>query len=290
MNMDSSCNLHNLELHKYPRTPHLQGSRLQPGDSNADQVRYHELHGQWLVVEEKLDGANAGISFSSAGELLLQSRGHYLTGGGRERQFNLFKQWAVAHERWLLERLEDRYVLFGEWLHKKHSVFYDQLPHYFCEFDIWDRAQGLYLSTAARRYLLQDGPVLSVPVLHEGPAPRRLEDLLELVGHSLAKSAIWQETFEAAVAREGLDLPRAWRQCDHSSQMEGLYLKVEDEHCTRSRLKWVRQDFVQAILDADQHHASQPFIANQLATLADLYSPRLALDWNGPREGYSGSY
>ena len=83
MNMDSSCNLHNLELHKYPRTPHLQGSRLQPGDSNADQVRYHELHGQWLVVEEKLDGANAGISFSSAGELLLQSRGHYLTGGGR---------------------------------------------------------------------------------------------------------------------------------------------------------------------------------------------------------------
>jgi hypothetical protein len=284
MNMDFRAHVHNLELIKYPRTPHLQGSRLQDGDSDADQARYSDLAGRWLVVEEKLDGANSAISFSPGGELLLQSRGHYLTGGGRERQFNLFKQWAVAHEPWLLERLEDRYVLYGEWLHKKHSVFYDQLPHYFCEFDIWDRAEQRFLSTSARHALLADGPVLSVPVLYAGEAPRRLSDLLALVRHSLAKSPRWRATFEQVVAREGLDLARAWRQCDASNRMEGLYLKLEEADTTTGRLKWVRQDFVQAILDAGQHHAEQPFIPNQLCAGADLYAPGLLRDWTFKEE------
>ncbi|KAF1054305.1 MAG: hypothetical protein GAK43_00971 [Stenotrophomonas maltophilia] len=282
MNMDRRAFAHSLELIKYPRTAHLQGSRLQPGDSDAGQVRYAALAGRWLVVEEKLDGANTAISFSAAGELRLQSRGHYLTGGGRERQFNLFKQWAVAHETWLLERLEDRYVLYGEWLHKKHSVFYDCLPHYFCEFDIWDRAQGCFLSTVRRHALLAEGPVLSVPVLYAGPAPARQADLLALIGPSLARSPQWRQVFERSVAREGLDLARAWQQCDHSEHMEGLYLKLEDEQTTRERLKWVRQDFVQAILDAGQHHAEQPFIANQLHPQVQLYAPRLSVGWPVP--------
>jgi hypothetical protein len=34
-----------------------------------------------VTVEEKVDGANAAISFSPDGQMLLQSRGHYLTGG-----------------------------------------------------------------------------------------------------------------------------------------------------------------------------------------------------------------
>ena len=86
--------------------------------------------------------------------------------------------------------------------------------------------------------------------------------------------------------REGLDLERAWRQCDKSTVMEGLYLKLEDDKQTNGRLKWVRQDFVQAILDADQHHANQPFIPNLLADGVDLYAPRLSMDWNGRRSGY----
>lgn len=286
MNVDFCAYAQNVELQKYPRTPHLEGSRLQPGDSDADQVRYASLIDQWLVVEEKLDGANAGISLSAAGELMLQSRGHYLTGGSRERQFNLFKQWAVAHEDWLIERLEDRFVLYGEWLHKKHSVFYDRLPHFFCEFDVWDRSKCIFLSTPARRQLLQDGPILSVPVLYEGPAPKRLKDLLELVRISKAKSETWHAAFEAVVLREGLDLERSWRQCDKSALMEGLYVKLEGENETTGRLKWVRQDFVQAILDADQHHATQPFIPNLLAQGADIYSPRLSMDWAGLRSGY----
>ncbi|AMG39622.1 RNA ligase family protein [Achromobacter xylosoxidans] len=269
-----------LELFRYPRTPHLEGSRLQEGDHGHDHVPYRDLRGLHLVVEEKLDGANTGISFSAAGELLLQSRGHYLVGGGRERQFNFIKAWAQAHADWLLQRLEDRYVMYGETLSKKHSVFYDALPHHFFEFDVLDRRTGDFLSTAARRALLAGGPVLSVPVLYEGLAPARLADLKALLRPSLAKTARWRDAFEATVRREGLDLALAWKQCDKSDLSEGLYLKVEADGRTLGRYKWVRADFVQAILASEKHHSEQPYVPNQLAPGVDLYAPRPRVDWD----------
>lgn len=269
-----------LELFRYPRTPHLEGSRLQEGDHGHDHVPYRDLRGLRLVVEEKLDGANTGISFSPAGDLLLQSRGHYLVGGGRERQFNFIKAWAQAHAGWLLQRLEDRYVMYGETMSKKHSVFYDALPHHFFEFDVLDRRTGQFLSTAARRELLAGGPVLSVPVLYDGLAPARLADLKALLRPSLAKTARWRDAFEATVRREGLDLALAWRQCDKSDLSEGLYIKVEADGRTLGRYKWVRADFVQAILAADKHHSEQPYVPNQLAPGVDLYAPRPRVDWD----------
>lgn len=276
-----------LELFRYPRTPHLEGSRLQEGDHGHDHVPYRELRGLRLVVEEKLDGANTGISFSPAGELLLQSRGHYLVGGGRERQFNFIKAWAQAHADWLLQRLEDRYVMYGETMSKKHSVFYDALPHHFFEFDVLDRRTGQFLSTAARRELLAGGPVLSVPVLYDGLAPARLADLKALLRPSLAKTARWRDAFEATVRREGLDLALAWKQCDKSDLSEGLYLKVEADGQTLGRYKWVRADFIQAILASEKHHSEQPYVPNQLAPGVDLYAPRPRVDWDtlrGDRE------
>lgn len=84
-------------LYKYPRTQHIEGSRLQPGDEDLDAVPFAALAGRWLVVEEKMDGASAAFSFSERGELRLQSRGYYLTDGDREHHFNLFKQWAAVH-------------------------------------------------------------------------------------------------------------------------------------------------------------------------------------------------
>ncbi|MFT8046900.1 RNA ligase family protein, partial [Salmonella enterica subsp. enterica serovar Enteritidis] len=86
--------------------------------------------------------------------------------GGRERQFNLFKQWAQAHEGALLSLLDDRYQVFGEWMYAKHSLFFDALPHWFCEFDIWDRSAQCFLDTPRRHALLAVVPVVSVPVLY----------------------------------------------------------------------------------------------------------------------------
>jgi hypothetical protein len=281
--------VHNLELYKYPSTPHLEGSQLQKGDTgyrqgakrHAGKVPLSTLAGSFIVVEEKLDGANAGISFGSGGELLLQSRGHYLTGGGRERQFALFKRWAAAHEEALLACLGERYVLYGEWLGKKHSVFYNHLPHFFCEFDIYDRQRQVFLSTAARSALLGSAPVLAVPVLYAGVAPSRMSDLLALVRPSLARTADWQRDFAAVVAREQLDLEKCWSQADKSDLAEGLYIKVEHDGVVTARYKWVRSDFVQAILDANMHHSQQPYVPNLLAPGVDIFAPCLSTVWEG---------
>lgn len=78
-------------IRKYPRTPHIVGSRIQRGDEDLRCVSAEELLGRELVVEEKLDGSNSGVSFDAGGRLLLQSRDHFLDGGARERHFALFK-------------------------------------------------------------------------------------------------------------------------------------------------------------------------------------------------------
>jgi hypothetical protein len=75
---------------KYPRTPHIEGSRLQSGDEDISQVPFSAIAGLHAVVEEKVDGANVGISFSD-GEMYLQSRGHFLRGGAKEKEYELFK-------------------------------------------------------------------------------------------------------------------------------------------------------------------------------------------------------
>jgi hypothetical protein len=280
--------IQNLELRKYPSTRHLEGSKLQVGDagygtsSRRDDARapYAALAGRHIVVEEKLDGANAGISFSEGGELLLQSRGHYLAGGGRERQFSLFKRWAAAHENALLRCLGDRYVLYGEWMGKKHSMFYNHLPHLFCEFDILDRSSGQFLASPQRAALLAGCPVLAVPVLFAGVAPPRHADLMALLRPSLARTPDWKRDFEATVRQEGLDLTQCWRQADKSDLAEGLYIKVEEDGVVQARYKWVRSDFVQAILEANMHHSQQPYVPNLLAPGVDLYAPTLTATWD----------
>lgn len=272
--------IQSIPLLKYPRTPHLEGSRLQDGDTCADQVSVASLAGRYAVIEEKLDGANSAISFSDAAELLLQSRGHYLVGGASERQFNLLKPWAAAHEDRLLGLLEDRFVMYGEWAYSKHSVFYDKLPHFFNEFDIYDRARDQFLSTRRRHAMLQGSPVLSVPVLYAGLMPTQAKALWKLVYRSLAKTRSWKRSFETTVAREGLPLPLCWQQTDRSDRSEGLYLKIEDDEQVLARYKLVRSDFVQTILDSGSHHARRPVIPNGLATGVDLYSECPVVTWD----------
>ena len=271
--------LQSLPLLRYPRTLHLQGSRLQPGDRADDQMPLSALAGCHVVIEEKLDGANAGISFSEGGDLLLQSRGHYLAGGHGERQFKLFKTWTAAHESRLISLLQDEYVLYGEWLYAKHSVWYDRLPHYFAEFDVYERRSGRFLSTPRRHAMLAGTPLLPVPVLYAGPMPSQAKMLWKLVVQSLAKSTRWRDAFDAAVLRQGLPPELTWKQTDKSDQSEGLYLKVEDDEHVLARYKLVRHSFTQTILDADSHHANRPILPNQLAGGVDLYAPTPAVTW-----------
>ena len=259
------------QIHKYPRTRHLEGSRLQPGDEDLSAVPWREIEGLELVVEEKLDGANAGISFGPGGELRLQSRGHYLTGGHREKHFALLKTWASRHQARLHEALGERYVMFGEWVYAKHTIFYDLLPHYFFEFDLLDRADGEFLSTERRRALLAGLPVVSVPVLLAGRL-RSLDDLRSLVAPSLYKSSTWKPCLRQVAAQGGLDPDRIEAETDPSELSEGLYVKAEADGRVVGRYKYVRASFLTAVLDSGSHWLSRPVVPNQLAPGVDLYA------------------
>ena len=258
-------------ISKYPRTPHLAGSRLQPGDEDLSQTSFAELAGRHLVVEEKLDGANAAISFTSGGELRLQSRGHYLTGGPRERQFAPLKSWANLIVPLLRPVLADRFVLYGEWLYAKHTVFYDALPHYFCEFDMLDLETGAFLDTPSRRAKLAGTPVVSVPVLRSGSFAS-LGELTGLVGPSTVRTPAWRESLRAAATKAGTDPDRALAETDSGDDMEGLYVKDETGGTVAGRYKWVRAGFLQAVLDSGSHWADRPIVPNRLADPVVMYA------------------
>ena len=253
---------------KYPRTPHLEGSGIQVGDDPAV-ADFSILAGRLIVVEEKLDGANSGLSFDEDGSLKLQSRGHYLDGGAREKHFALFKTWASVHQRAFWERLGSRYLMYGEWLYAKHTVFYDQLPHYFFEFDVWDRQEGLFLDTARRQALLKDLPVVSVPVLFAGVTPRQPLDYLR---ESLYKSGDWWSRLRHLAVELRLDPERICRETDASALSEGLYIKVEAQGQVLERYKFVRSSFLTTVSDSESHWLDRPIVPNQLAEGVDLFA------------------
>lgn len=258
-------------LRKYPRTHHLTGSAFQTGDDDLASVPLRALARRRVVIEEKIDGANAAISFDAAGQLHLQSRGHYLTGGPRERHFAQLKAWASCHLARLYATLGHRYIVYGEWLYAKHTAFYDALPHFFLEFDVLDTATGVFLDTAARRTLLADTPLVSVPILYDGIAPDET-GLRALIGPSAFKSARWREALDAQASAAGVSLAVARAQTDPSELMEGLYLKVEEDGQVVERLKFVRRDFLTTIVDAGDHWRERPIIANLLRPGVDLYA------------------
>ncbi len=260
-----------IEMKKYPRTPHIEGSGIQRGDDDLATIPFEELAGRHLVVTEKMDGANCAVRFTANGDLLLQSRGHYLTGGGREQQFHLFKAWANRYAGELLDVLEDRYIMYGEWLYAKHTVFYTRLPHYFLEFDVYDDREGVFLSAVARRALLSVIPFIgSVHALHDGMVPS-LHALTDLVGMSPFIGPDVVARLEGACAQRGLDSDLTLRQTDTSGLMEGVYIKAEDERGVRGRYKYVRPGFHQAIADAQGHWMNRPIIPNELRAGASLF-------------------
>jgi RNA ligase len=251
-------------IRKYPRTPHLEGSRIQPGDEDLDAVSFTEIRGQRVVIEEKVDGANAAISFSTDGKLLLQSRGHYLRGGPRERHFALFKTWAnsIADQLWPV--VGHRYVIYGEWVYAKHTVFYDKLPHYFLVFDALDTVRDAFLDTPSRTVLLHGLPFSSVPIL-ANRAFQAPESLSALIARSSFIGHDHLGRLQKLCVQDGLDPARIIAETDPGNLMEGLYVKLEADGIVQARYKFVRASFLQAVAQSGSHWLERPIVPNQLA-------------------------
>jgi hypothetical protein len=262
-----------IDIRKFPRTRHVRGSRFQSDDYDLEAAPFKELIGKHLVIEEKIDGSNCGISFSSNGELLLQSRGHYLRGGPREKQFDLLKQWASCHKETFFKVLGDRFVMYGEWMLAKHTMYYDALPHYFMEFDILDTKTNEFLSTSARKKLLVGCPISSVRVIKEGSI-KRIEDLTSLITRSAfvtddREHRFLYEAIKAGALSNDSMMPeedefKLMTTFDKSTDMEGLYIKAEDGDRVIGRYKYVRQSFTNSIIEQKEHWHDRVIIPNQL--------------------------
>ena len=235
-------------MYKFPKTPRIESV-----------IQQENVHQDWrhlnAVIQEKVDGANAGISFED-GALKLQSRGHYLTGGPRERQFDLFKRWAHKHAVYLYSVLRERYVLYGEWMYAKHHVFYDALPHYFLAYDLFDKENGRFFSTSRMRNRL-DGDVISfVPTLH-GAKFGKVNNFTQYIGPSRFKTVDWRENLIATAGDKELE------HTDQTQLMEGIYVRIEDDEWVVGRMKHPREEFTKVVGD-DSHWMTRYIIVNHL--------------------------
>ncbi len=246
--MGSSCG----EFVKYPRTPHLFGSKGTDDDKHMGEADSHRfLSDESLIVEEKLDGTNIGIHFTGGGAMMLQCRGHLIT-EGMHPQYDLFKQWAAVKKPVLEDKLSDHFILFGEWVYARHSIRYRSLPHYFFEFDIFDKKGEGFLSRGRRLALLEGAGIHSVPLLQVGALNR--DKLGALIGPSRFDSE-----FENPLTKH----------VDHL--MEGLYLRIEANGVVTGRAKFVRPEFV-AKVKQSEHWQYQSVTVNRLKKGADIWS------------------
>lgn len=237
---------------KYPRTPHLFGSKGTDDDKHlGEEESQRFLADESLIVEEKIDGTNVGIHFSDSSEMVLQCRGHLIT-EGMHPQYDLFKQWAAVKRRVLEETLENRFILFGEWVYARHSIHYRKLTHYFFEFDIYDKEEGVFLDLERRLALLDGTRIQTVPVVHSGSVSRG--DLGDLIGPSRFDSH-----FENPITRRADNL------------MEGLYVRTEADGFVTGRGKFVRPEFIEKVKQST-HWQHQRIVPNLLADDADIWS------------------
>jgi hypothetical protein len=240
------------DFFKYPRTPHLFGSTGTDDDRHLGAAESESFLGSpFVIVEEKLDGTNVGIHFTTKGRMVLQCRGHEIT-EGMHPQYDLFKQWTSMKRPAFEEMLESRYILYGEWLYAKHSVHYRKLPHYFFEFDIFDKDAQVFLDLETRLIMLEGTGIHTVPVIKQGTI--RVKELQGLIGPSA-----YESMFDNPVTGKADNL------------MEGLYLRTEAEGRVTGRAKFVRPEFVEKVKQSE-HWQHQAMVPNELAEGADIWS------------------
>lgn len=222
----------NDDFYKFPSTPHLAllGNVVVRDDKVMSKSERDEFLRHEIVIEEKVDGANLGISFDSSGNIRLQNRGSYLH-PPYSGQWKKLPTWFPSRIDILFEHLADRYILFGEWCYAQHSVIYNQLPDWFLAFDIFDKIEGKFLSYLRRNNLFYTLGVFQVPVIQRGRFS------FSEINNFLSQSKL------------------------SNNPAEGLYLRYDKGDWLEQRAKLVRPAFIQSI---EQHWSRSNIKANQL--------------------------
>jgi ATP-dependent RNA circularization protein (DNA/RNA ligase family) len=227
-------------FHKFPHTPHLvwlgEGSpREDKILSRAEAVAF--LDGE-VVVEEKVDGANMGLSVGPDARLRAQSRGNYLNPSRCHAQWKPLWPWLARKEDMLINALGTDLMLFGEWCYAQHTVPYDALPDWFLAFDVFEPMTGRFWSSLRRDQLLDQIGIL--PVFEKIRGQVAFTRASKLIG----KSAVG------------------------SGPAEGVYLRREDDDYLIQRAKIVGSSFRQQI---EEHWTRKPFVPNKLKSKAPVF-------------------
>lgn len=198
-----------MDLFKFPRTKHLfdaGGSGvsrddllMDPGEEGAFYSKVSKGKGargkatgggKLVAMEEKVDGANLGISIDpDTLQFKVQNRSHFIN-SKTHRQFGILDSWLSEHSEGLFKVLgadPGRNVLFGEWLYATHSIAYTRLPDYFLAFDIYDRVVGKFLSWRERNRCLEGTGIHPVRLIAEDTLTGR-EDVSKWCIHGNAFS------------------------------------------------------------------------------------------------------
>jgi hypothetical protein len=221
------------DFFRYPHTPHLAwlGQGSPRGDKLLDAVDVAKLLADEVAVEEKVDGANLGLSVDNEGDLRVQNRGTWIRPENAHAQFRPLWKWLAARKDALVDALWPDHILFGEWCYAVHTVNYDRLPDWFMAFDVYDRSSQLFWDTTRRDALLTTVAVSSVPRLGRGHYD--FARLMGLLGAS----------------RVG------------NGPMEGIVVRREEGGWTAGRGKLVRAEFTQAI---DTHWSKNRLVLNRM--------------------------
>lgn len=223
-------------FYKFPSTPHL--AWLGKGELRSDKLltpaEAENFLSSELVIEEKIDGANLGISRDFSGQLLFQNRGDFLT-GQFTGQWKPLRGWVAHHYSAFLEHLPAGVTLFGEWCFAKHSISYRFLPDLFLAFDCYDHEQDAFWSTPKRNELCQKIGLSHVPVLKK--AQVTMAEAMKLaVGPSLFTN----------------------------QEREGIYLRLENYAFLKKRSKIIAPAFNQAI---EEHWSKKSIEPNHFPPL-----------------------
>lgn len=218
---------------RFPHTPHL--AWLGAGTPRDDKVLAADeaaalLAGE-VVVEEKLDGANLGISLAENCTPRFQNRGQYLH-PPYAGQFQRLGGWIAAHEEALRSDLLLGLIVFGEWCAARHSVAYDQLPDWLIVFDVYDRSEQKFFNTARRDALAQRLGLTVVRTVSSGRMT-----LADLTRRLRAEPSRYRagpiEGF--VIRRETSDWLLDRAKLVHPEFVQGI-----DEHWRRRRIEWNR--------------------------------------------------
>jgi hypothetical protein len=136
----------------YPRIPHLDKaiSNMTHDDIQLESNIEFPLTG-W--VQEKIDGANMGVSWTSGP--VLRNRNNILKKGyiaketPAKLQFRPAWNWIHEHGKDIREIsnvVMSPITIYGEWMYAKHSIEYNKLPDLFMAYDIFSVEDDKFLA------------------------------------------------------------------------------------------------------------------------------------------------